>query len=98
MIRKGSNRIWVTEVLTSTLAVVISYVIINLTAGSFENSTIGFLCLILTFACLVPITLAIIAVFKLRGWLKLIPLVSLPISIVVLGLSVFAYGLSGYGS
>lgn len=98
LVAMGYNNLWIIGTLGSTVVVALAYIVINLIANNLDNSTIGTLCLILAVICLIPNIFAIFAIFKLKGLLKLVPLFCLLVAIVVLGLSVFAYGFSGYGS
>lgn len=52
----------------------------------------------ISFVAFFSLIISIIAIFKTKTWVRLVPILGVIISLVMLSLALFAYSFSGYGS
>lgn len=100
MKKKSPSKYWlIASILGATISVV-GYVYVATTSTSYNsgNERAGMLSGIIAVISFVAVVLAFTAAFQTKQWQRVVPILSILISLVIFSLAIFAWGFSGYGS
>ena len=100
MIKNKRSNFWVYISAISIVGLVIAEVVSDklIGSGSVSSYSYGTFAGFVSLMAIVVFVISIVALFKIKRWAKVVPIIGLFVALIIFALAFFAYAFSGYGS